>query len=128
MMQKEHVQEQVDDAVSKGAKILHQSEIPKNKGDGNEAGSFYPVTVLADVDSSMKLFTSETFGPVVAMAKFNGSEDEAIRLANDTEYGLGSSVYTQDMEKANRIAGLIDAGQVGINCYPLELMGVQCPW
>lgn len=44
------------------------------------------------------------------------------------EYGLGSSVYTQDSEKANRIASLIDAGQVGINCYPLDCMGIQCPW
>ena len=44
------------------------------------------------------------------------------------EYGLGSCVYTQDMEKANRIAELIDAGQVGINCYPMDFMSVQCPW
>jgi len=62
------------------------------------------------------------------MAKFDGSEREAVRLANDTEYGLGSCVYTQDMEKANRIAELIDAGQVGINCYPMDFMSVQCPW
>ena len=43
-------------------------------------------------------------------------------------YGLGSMVYTKDSEKANRIASLIDAGQVGINCYPLEHLGTQCPW
>ena len=44
------------------------------------------------------------------------------------EYGLGSMVYTKDSEKAVRIASLIDAGQVGINCYPLETMTTQCPW
>mmetsp|Transcript_18801 Transcript_18801/g.46672 ORF Transcript_18801/g.46672 Transcript_18801/m.46672 type:complete len:519 (+) Transcript_18801:49-1605(+) len=121
-MQKELVHEQVEDAVAKGAKLLHQSEVPDQKG------SFYPVTVLADVDKSMLVYTKETFGPVVAMTKFDGSEDEAVRLANDTVYGLGSMVYTQDSEKANRIASLIDAGQVGINCYPLEHLGTQCPW
>jgi len=123
MIQKEHVSNQVSDAISKGANLLHQSEIPNN-----ESGSFYPVTVLSNVDDSMKLFTAETFGPVVAMGKFDGSEREAVRLANDTEYGLGSCVYTQDMNKANRIADLIDAGQVGINCYPMDFMTVQCPW
>lgn len=122
-MQKDLVHEQIEDAVAKGGKILHQSEVPKS-----ESGSFYPATVVADVDDTMQLFTKETFGPVVAIAKFDGSEEEAVRLANDTEYGLGSSVYTKDSEKANRIAALIDAGQVGINCYPLEFMGVQCPW
>jgi len=126
MMQKEHVKNQVEDAVFKGATMLHQSEIP-NDVSKNES-CFYPVTVLSDVDDTMKLFTTETFGPVVAIAKFDGSEASAVRLANDTEYGLGSSVYTQDTEKANRIAELIDAGQVGINCYPIEFMGVQCPW
>ena len=45
-----------------------------------------------------------------------------------TEYGLGSSVYTKDSKKAERIASLIDAGQVGVNCYPLEAMGFHCPW
>ncbi len=155
-LQKELVHEQVQDAVAKGAKVLHQSDVPKDKG------SFYPVTVVADVDKSMQLFSKETFGPVVAMTKFDGSEDEAVRLANDTGefnrlskstssmppifdidgivahmcfilflfvvYGLGSMVYTQDSEKANRIASLIDAGQVGINCYPLDHLGTQCPW
>jgi len=125
MMQKDLVHEQVEDALHKGAKLLHQSEVPKSD-DGE--GSFYPVTVVVDVDDTMQLFTKETFGPVVAIAKFDGTEDEAVRLANDTEYGLGSSVYTKDSEKANRIASLIDAGQVGINCYPIDSMGVQCPW
>jgi len=129
MMQKDLVHEQVEDAIAKGAKILHQSEIPEQESEANSSGGlFYPVTVVADVDDSMQLFTKETFGPVVAIAKFDGTEEEAVRLANDTEYGLGSSVYSKDSEKANRIAALIDAGQVGINCYPLEFMGVQCPW
>lgn len=122
-VQKDLVNEQVEDAMAKGAKILHRSDVPESEG-----GSFYPVTVVADVDDSMHLFTKETFGPVVAIAKFDGSEDEAVRLANDTEYGLGSMVYTKDSNTANRIAAQIDAGQVGINCYPLEFLGVQCPW
>lgn len=144
-MQMELVREQVDDAVAKGAKIIHQSEIPSTTTDDDQhnnsndaaaaaknsnvdGGSFYPVTVVADVNDTMQLFTEETFGPVVAIAKFDGTEEEAIRLANDTEYGLGSSVYTKDSKKAERIASLIDAGQVGVNCYPLEAMGFHCPW
>jgi acyl-CoA reductase-like NAD-dependent aldehyde dehydrogenase len=81
MMQKDLVHEQVEDALQKGAKLLHQSEVPKSS-DGE--GSFYPVTVVADVDDTMQLFTKETFGPIVAIAKFDGTEDEAVRLANDT--------------------------------------------
>jgi succinate-semialdehyde dehydrogenase/glutarate-semialdehyde dehydrogenase len=80
MMQKDLVHEQVEDALHKGAKLLHQSEVPKSDSEG----SFYPVTVVADVDDTMQLFTKETFGPVVAIAKFDGTEEEAVRLANDT--------------------------------------------
>jgi acyl-CoA reductase-like NAD-dependent aldehyde dehydrogenase len=80
------VKEQVEDAIGKGAKILHQSSIPTTADE--KTTSFYPVTVLSDVTEGMQLFTKETFGPVVAMTKFDGSEPEAIRLANKTEYGL----------------------------------------
>jgi acyl-CoA reductase-like NAD-dependent aldehyde dehydrogenase len=124
MVLRDEVKQQVEDAISKGARILHQSVIPEN----SEKASFFPVTVLADVTEDMELFTKETFGPVVAMTKFDGSEEEALRLANKTEYGLGSCVYTKDMEKAQRVASLIGAGQVGINCYALEAMDVNCPW
>jgi acyl-CoA reductase-like NAD-dependent aldehyde dehydrogenase len=123
-MQRDHVQQQVEDAISKGAKMLHQSAVPEH----SEKASFYPVTVLADVNETMDVFTKETFGPVVAIAKFDGSEAEALRLANDTEYGLASSVYTKDIEKAKRVAARIGAGQVGINCYAIDAMNVNCPW
>jgi acyl-CoA reductase-like NAD-dependent aldehyde dehydrogenase len=63
---------------------LSESDIPKDL----EMGSFYPVTVLSDVNDDMKLFTAETFGPVVAMTKFDGSEEEAVRLANNSGEAL----------------------------------------
>jgi len=121
-LQRDQVKEQVEDAIAKGAKLLHQSTVPESKG------SFYPVTVLSDVNEEMSVFTKETFGPVVSITKFDGSEAEGIRLANKTEYGLGSCVYTKDMEKAKRVAAGIGAGQVGVNCYALDNMDVHCPW
>jgi acyl-CoA reductase-like NAD-dependent aldehyde dehydrogenase len=117
------VKEQVEDAIARGAKVLLTSPIPDLSN-----STFYPVTVLSDVTHEMKVMTSETFGPVVAMTKFDGTEKEAIRLSNDTEYGLGSAVYTKDMERAKRVAEGIAAGQVGINCYAMDHMNVNCPW
>ncbi|CAB9501613.1 NADP-dependent betaine aldehyde dehydrogenase [Seminavis robusta] len=122
-MQRDIVAKQVDDAVQKGAKVLYKSPIPEEK-----PGSFYPVTVVADITKGMDIYTQETFGPVVALMPFDGTETEAIRLANDTEYGLSGAVYSQDVPKAQRIAAQIQAGQVGINCYALECMDVACPW
>lgn len=122
-VQRDKVQEHVDDAVSKGARILYQSTLPSDL-----KGSFYPVTVLSDVVDGMKAYREETFGPVVALTPFDGTEEEAIRLANDSEYGLASCVYTRDKERAQRVASAIDAGQVGINCYSLEHMDIGCPW
>lgn len=123
-VQRDKVLEQVDDAVRKGARKLYQSTLSSENGNGY----FYPVTVLADIQDGMKIYREETFGPVVCISKFDGSDEEAVRLANDTEYGLASSVYTSNMERATRIANQIDAGQVGINCYSLENMDVGCPW
>ena len=122
-LQRDEVKLQVEDAISKGATLLHQSSTPEGTH-----GSFYPVTVLADVTDDMLVFSKETFGPVVSIAKFDGSEAEGIRLANSSEYGLASSVYTADLDKARSVASRISAGQVGINCYSLANMDVHCPW
>ena len=122
-MQRDTVEQQVNDAVDKGASLIYQSKLPQNT-----LGNFYPVTVLSDVQEGMGIYRQETFGPVVCLSPFDGSEEDAVLLANDTEYGLSSSVYSADMDKAQRVASSIDAGQVGINCYALENLNVGCPW
>jgi acyl-CoA reductase-like NAD-dependent aldehyde dehydrogenase len=122
-VQRDKVAEHVDDAIAKGARVLFRSAVPAGL-----KGHFYPVTVLADVRDGMRAYREETFGPVVSLTPFDGSEAEAIRLANDTMYGLASCIYTTDMDRAERVAMAIDAGQVGINCYSLEHMDVGCPW
>lgn len=124
-MQRDIVALHVEDALEKGAKLLYQSEIPEGAGKDT---SYFPVTVIANVSSEMDIQRKETFGPVVAITPFDGSDAEAVRLANDTEYGLASSVYSRDETKAAHIASKIQAGQVGINCYPLDHMNVACPW
>ena len=121
-MQRDHVRAQVEDAINKGVLLLFHSEVPSGKG------SFYPVTVLAGVTEDMKIYSEETFGPVVCISKFDGSEAEGIRLANDTRYGLAACVYSKDTAQATRVAEQIEAGQVGINCYALENMDTACPW
>jgi acyl-CoA reductase-like NAD-dependent aldehyde dehydrogenase len=120
-VQRDKVQEHVNDAVARGATMLYQSLIPS-------VGTFYPVTVLSGVQEGMQMYREETFGPVVALSEFDGSEAEAVRLANDTDYGLASAVYTRDMQKARRVANAIQAGQVGINCYAMKNMHIACPW
>lgn len=124
-LQRDHVAEQVDGAVNQGAKLLLKSDVPESTGDGT---SFYPVTVLSNVTHDMDVFQRETFGPVVAISTFDGSEQEAIRLANETEYGLSGSVYSKDVDKARRVATRIGCGQIGINCWALENMNIACPW
>mmetsp|Transcript_18957 Transcript_18957/g.39960 ORF Transcript_18957/g.39960 Transcript_18957/m.39960 type:complete len:473 (-) Transcript_18957:110-1528(-) len=122
-VQMENVKKQVDESIEKGASVLYKSEVP-----GGEGGNFYPVTVLSDLKQDMLIQSAETFGPVVAMATFDGSEEEAAKLANDTEYGLASYVYSGDLKKASRVARKIRSGQVGINCYSLVAAQPKCPW
>jgi len=122
-MQKEMVENQVKDAVEAGAKLLYKSDVP------NVSENYYPVTVLGDVAQDLKIMRNETFGPVVSMTPFDGSEEAAVTLANDTEYGLAAYVYTGDVAgKGKRVAMGIKAGQVGINCYSPFCAHTQCPW
>jgi acyl-CoA reductase-like NAD-dependent aldehyde dehydrogenase len=123
--QRSHVQVQVDDALAKGARLVYQSELPS---DAPAEASFFPVTVLSRVTRDMLIATEETFGPVVCLTPFDGSEETAVSLANDSVYGLAAAVYSQDVTKAQRVASQIQAGQVGINCYAPAHMDVACPW
>ncbi|KAA0109039.1 NAD-dependent succinate-semialdehyde dehydrogenase [Mycolicibacterium sp. P9-22] len=102
------VAEQVDDAVAKGATLHLGGGVP----DG--AGSFYPATVLTGVTPDMRAYSEELFGPVAVLYKV-GSVDEAVRLANDSRFGLGSAVFTKDAALANDIADQLEVGMVGLN-------------
>jgi acyl-CoA reductase-like NAD-dependent aldehyde dehydrogenase len=124
-LQRDRVADQVDAALKSGAKLLFKSATPES---AKEGASYYPVTVLGDVEQSYEIQNVETFGPVVSLATFDGTEEEAIRLANDTEYGLASAVYTTDCKKAIRVARRIRSGQVGINCYSINYANTAAPW
>lgn len=101
------VQDHVDDAVAKGARVL----VGGNRG---PEGNFFEPTVLVDVDHSMKCMRDETFGPTIAIMRVAG-EDDAIVLANDSSYGLSSSLWTRNRARANRLSRRIEAGSVSIN-------------
>src|SRR4051812_15580625 len=101
--QLEVIEDHVKDAVEKGAKVL----VGGKQADG--PGRFWEPTVVVDVDHSMKLMQDETFGPLLPVMKVK-DEHEALRLANDSRYGLNSSVWTKDLAKGERIASQIEAG------------------
>jgi len=120
--QKAHVTKQVDEALSAGKARL------VCRADGPPDGNFYPATVLADIQQGTSILKEETFGPVVCITPFDGKEESAVMLSNDSEYGLASYVYTKDLEKAKRVARGIKSGQVGINCYSMVAASPKCPW
>ena len=95
----------LEDALAKGAHLLTG---------GKQQGGFYDPMVLVDVDHSMLVMREETFGPFLPIMKVQ-NEDEAVRLANDSAYGLGASIWSQNMAHARRIAGQVQAASVIIN-------------
>jgi len=102
------VQELVDDAVGSGARVLTGGR----RIDGR--GYFYPPTVLDRVPPASRILTQEIFGPVAPIVEFE-DEEQAIALANDTEYGLISYLYTSDLRRGLRVAERLEAGMVGLN-------------
>ena len=98
----------VADALEQGANVATGAK------DSELGECFYPATVLTDVPSTARVFNEEIFGPVAPIFSF-ASEEEAIALANDTEFGLASYIYTQDMGRAWRVSEAIEYGMVGVN-------------
>jgi succinate-semialdehyde dehydrogenase/glutarate-semialdehyde dehydrogenase len=105
---RDKVIELVDDAVSKGAKVLTGGKTPGGPG------YFYPATVLTNVADSSKMLNEEIFGPVASIQTFK-TEDEAIKRANDTEYGLVAYLYTKDLSRGMRVSEKLDFGMIGLN-------------
>ena len=104
------VKEQIDDAVAKGAKI---------ELGGKVNGRFVEPTILTGVTPDMKVYQDETFGPVAPVIPFR-TDDEAVAIANDTEYGLSSGVMTRDEQRGLAIARRLETGMCHINCSPVN--------
>ncbi|WP_029371835.1 NAD-dependent succinate-semialdehyde dehydrogenase [Mycobacterium sp. UM_WWY] len=112
----ETLEQQVKAAVAGGAKLTSA---------GERNGAFFPPGVLTGVTEDNPIYGQELFGPVAVVYKV-GSEDEAVAVANDTPFGLGSYVFTTDAEQAKRVADRIDAGMVFVNAVGAE--GVELPF
>jgi acyl-CoA reductase-like NAD-dependent aldehyde dehydrogenase len=110
--QRDEVEDQVNDAVTRGARVLAGGKRPL--GEGFSKGNFYLPTLLADVADSSKVLKEEVFGPALPIMRVKDL-DEAIEKANDSIYGLGSSIWTRDLDKATQAAERLDAGYTWIN-------------
>jgi len=118
--QMETIKDHVADAVQKGARVL---------AGGNQtpgAGRFFEPTVLVDVDHTMKCMTEETFGPTLPIMKV-GDADEAVRLANDSVYGLGASVFSKDTERGEAVARRLQSGAANVNDAMINYTVLELP-
>lgn len=100
---------QVKDALDNGAKVEYAKEL-----NSDLAGFFHSPMILTNITADMKVWKEEVFGPVLPIVTFK-TEEDAIKLANDTKYGLGGYVFTQDKERFRRIASKIDSGMIQLN-------------
>jgi acyl-CoA reductase-like NAD-dependent aldehyde dehydrogenase len=114
------VEEHVKDAVAKGAKVLTGGK--RREG----AGIFYEPTVLVDVNHDMECMTEETFGPTLPIMKVADAE-EAIRLANDSPYGLGASVFSKDVKRGEAVARRVQSGAVCVNDALINYAALELP-
>jgi acyl-CoA reductase-like NAD-dependent aldehyde dehydrogenase len=116
----ETISRHVDGAREAGAKVLVGGHARTDKG------QYYEPTVLVDVDHSMAAMTEETFGPTLPIMKV-ADADEAVRLANDSPFGLSASVWTKVAARGEEIAGRVEAGAVSVNDHQLNYVALELP-
>jgi acyl-CoA reductase-like NAD-dependent aldehyde dehydrogenase len=114
------VEEHVDDAIAKGARAL----VGGHRGQGR--GNFFEPTVLVDVDHTMRIMQEETFGPTLPIMKVRDA-DEAVRLANDSPYGLSGSVISRDAAHGEAIARRVQSGAVCVNDAAVNYGAMELP-
>jgi acyl-CoA reductase-like NAD-dependent aldehyde dehydrogenase len=117
------VEELVEDATARGAEVRLGGARPEI----GLPGWFYEPTILTEVERESRIEREEIFGPVVTVAPF-GDEDEAVRLANGSSFGLGASVWTHDLERASRVGRRLDAGSVWTNDVSYSYGTGQASW
>jgi acyl-CoA reductase-like NAD-dependent aldehyde dehydrogenase len=115
------IADHVGDAVSKGARVL-----VGGKQVENVSGRFYQPTLLVDVDHTMKIMTEETFGPTLPVMKV-ADADEAVRLANESPYGLGASVFSRDVERGEAVARRLESGAANVNDAMVNYTALELP-
>ncbi len=122
--QKRKVDAFVADALKKGASVVCRKDSPENDGKGT---LFSPVIVLENTDDSMLVMKDEIFGPVLALRRVL-NEDDAVRLANASQYGLTASVWSRSDRRARRVAERLEAGSVTINDHLMSHGLAETPW
>src|SRR5690606_11583253 len=113
----------IQNAQNAGAKLVCGGR--RAEGEGLERGYFIEPTIFTDVDNSSELAQDEIFGPVLAVIPFD-TEEEAIRLANDSRYGLAAGLWTRDLARAMRVSRCMQAGSVWVNTY--RAIAAQVPF
>ena len=111
----------VQDAIDKGAEIPVGGKAPEGPG------QFFEPTVLTGVDHTMKIMTEETFGPTLPIMKVRDA-DEAVQLANDSRYGLNSSVFSKDVAKGEAVARRLEAGNACVNDALMNYLALEAPF
>nr|GMD77462.1 aldehyde dehydrogenase 22A1 [Ipomoea batatas] len=121
----EKLQNLVNDALDKGAEIVGRGSVG-NIGEG-AVDQYFPPTVIVNVNHTMKLMQEEAFGPILPIMKFS-SDEEAIKLANDSKYGLGCAVFSGSQLRAKQIASQIHCGMAAINDFASTYMCQSLPF